>query len=102
MHTHPGLHVVVDTRGPEGQGNNILLTRYSGGQQNPTIYSVTTCCGGLKSPKPHSGVPGCTNPYSGVIVVIQYRGHTLRGMIVCATPCVGVYDTHKSTYEAGG
>ena len=63
---------------------------------------MTTCCGVPKIPEPHSGVIGIANPYSGVIVVIQYRGHTLRGMIVCATPCVGVYDTHKSTYEAGG
>ena len=79
-----------------------VKTRCSGGQIKWHHLSKTTCCGGLKTPEPHSGVTVITNPYSGVIVVIQCGGHTLRGKIVCATPCVGVYDTHKSTYEAVG
>ena len=30
---------------------------------------MTICCGGLKTSKPHSGVPGFIIPYSGVIVI---------------------------------
>ena len=44
-------------------------TTYSGGQIKWHHLLMTTCCGGLKTPKPHSGVPGPTIPHSGVIVV---------------------------------
>ena len=77
-------------------------TRYSGGQIKWHHLLMTTCCGGLKSPEPHSGVPWPTIPHSGVIVVIQCRGQLIWGQIVCATPCQGVYDQHKGTYEAVG
>ena len=80
----------------------MVETTYSGGQIKWGHLLMTTCCGGLKTSKPHSGVPGPIIPHSGVYSDQQCRGHTLRGMIVCATPCVGVYDTHKSTYEAEG
>ena len=62
-------------------------TRYSGGQIKWGHLLMTICCGGLKTSKPHSGVTVLANPYSGVYSDIQCRGHTLRGMIVCATPC---------------
>ena len=44
----------------------IPKTRYSGGQIKWGDLIQTICCGGLNSPKPHSGVPGLANPYSGV------------------------------------
>ena len=62
-------------------------TRYSGGQIKWGHLLMTICCGGLKSPKPHSGVPWPTVPHSGVYCDIQCRGQLIWGTIVCATPC---------------
>ena len=49
-------------------------TRYSGGQIKWGDLIQTICCGGLKTSKPHSGVPWFIIPYSGVIVIYSAEG----------------------------
>ena len=49
--------------------DHMVKTRCSGGQIKWGHLSKTTCCGGPKTPEPHSGVTVVINPYSGVIVV---------------------------------